>query len=387
MKIPFLDLKLQYQLIKEEVEKKIEELLATQQFILGEEGKKLEEELADFCQVKFAVGVSSGTDALLISMMALDFQPGEAILTTPFTFIATGGSPARLGLKVIFADIDPQSINLDPDSVEEVLAERQRKERIRALIPVHLFGQMVEMDPIMELARKYDLNLIEDAAQAIGAEYPGKEGILKAGASGDAGVLSFFPSKNLGGAGDGGMVLTNSHQLRERLIALRNHGSQQRYLHAWLGGNFRLDEIQAAVLRIKLKYLSQWIKERQEKAAYYTQLFQDSKLAEEGIVIAPPAQYENKNIVNFHTYHQYVVRVQQRDELRQYLLEKGVATAIYYPIPLHLQPCFQYLGYKKGDFPCAEQASSEVLALPIYPEIPASHQEYVVDQIKEFYWG
>jgi len=223
-------------------------------------------------------------------MMALDFQPGEAILTTPFTFIATGGSPARLGLKVVFADIDPQSFNLDPDSVEEVLAERQRKERIRALIPVHLFGQMVEMDPIMELARKYDLNLIEDAAQAIGAEYPG-------------GVLSFFPSKNLGGAGDGGMVLTNSHQLRERLIALRNHGSQQRYLHAWLGGNFRLDEIQAAVLRIKLKYLSQWIKERQEKAAYYTQLFQDSKLAEEGIVIAPPAQYENKNIVNFHTYH------------------------------------------------------------------------------------
>lgn len=385
MEVPFLDLKAQYQLIKKEVEEKIKKIFATQQFILGEEGKKLEEELAAYCQVKFAVGVSSGTDALLVSMMALELKPGEAILTTPFTFMATAGSAARLGLKVIFADIDPQNFNLSLESVDEVLAQKHQKEKIRAIIPVHLFGQMVDMDRIMELARKYDLKVIEDAAQAIGADYPGKDGILKAGASGETGILSFFPSKNLGGAGDGGMVLTNSFNLREKLVALRNHGAQQRYLHFWLGGNFRLDEIQAAVLRVKLKYLSGWIKKRQEKAAYYDQLFQESRLTGEGFVIPPRASYKNSGAFNFHTYHQYVIRAKQRDELTQYLLEKGVSTAIYYPIPLHLQPCLQYLGYRRGDFPHAEKASSEVLALPIYPEIPAAHQEYVVDQIREFY--
>jgi dTDP-4-amino-4,6-dideoxygalactose transaminase len=246
---------------------------------------------------------------------------------------------------------------------------------------------MVEMGPLLELAEKYELRVIEDAAQSIGAEYSWKGRLHRAGSGGDTGILSFFPSKNLGGAGDGGMVLTSNLNLREKIVFLRNQGAQQRYLHTLLGGNFRLDEIQAAVLRIKLKYLPEWIRIRQQKAENYGRLFREMGLIEGEFVTIPPAVHKPSGVENYHTYNQYVIRVKQRDELREFLLEKGIQTAIYYPIPLHLQPCFRYLGYQKGDFPQAERASAEVLALPIYPEIPESHQEYVVATIREFFLG
>ena len=386
MEVPFLDLKPQYRLIREEIEEKLKKIFESQQFILGEEGRQLEEEIAEYCQVQFAIGVSSGTDALLVSLMALDLEAGAALVTTPFTFIATAGAPARLGLKIIFVDIEPLSFNLDVTQLAEKLSREINKAKIKAIIPVHLFGQMVEMKPLLELAQEYDLKVIEDAAQAIGAEYPHSKQFLRAGSGGELGILSFFPSKNLGGAGDGGMVLTSDLGLREKIISLRNHGAHQKYLHLRVGGNFRLDELQAAVLRVKLKYLPEWISQRQARAENYERLFQEMGLIEE-FVKTPPAVYKTKGVKNYHTYHQYVIRVKQRDELREFLLEKGIQTAVYYPIPLHLQPCFRYLGYQKGDFPQAEQASAEVLALPIYPELPESNQEYVVAAIREFFLG
>lgn len=386
MEVPFLDLKAQYRLIREEIEEKLKKIFESQQFILGEEGRLLEEEIADYCQVQFAIGVSSGTDALLVSLMALELKADEAVVTTPFTFIATAGAPARLGLKIIFVDIEPLSFNLDTAQLAERLAREANKDKIKVIIPVHLFGQMVDMGPLLRLAEEYGLKVIEDAAQAVGAEYTQSGQPLRAGSGGEMGVLSFFPSKNLGGAGDGGMVLTNDLSLREKVISLRNHGSHQRYLHLMIGGNFRLDELQAAVLRVKLRYLSEWIKQRQQRAETYDLLFREMGLAGE-FVKTPPAVYKNNGVRNYHTYHQYVIRVNQRDELREFLLEKGIQTAVYYPIPLHLQPCLRYLGYQKGDFPQAEQASAEVLALPIYPELPESHQEYVVAAIREFFLG
>jgi dTDP-4-amino-4,6-dideoxygalactose transaminase len=388
MNIPLLDLRAQYQSIQEEINKKILEVASSQKFILGSEVESLEEEIAAFSETRFATGVSSGSDALIVSLMALDVGEGDAVITTPFTFFATAGAIARLKARPVFCDIDRISCNINAGKLEEVL-ENQLKEhqslKIKAIIPVHLYGQCADMTPIMNLARKYDLFVVEDAAQAIGAEYPSTSGIKKACAMGDFGALSFFPSKNLGAFGDGGMVLTNDENLAKKIKMLRVHGSIDKYFYEILGGNFRLDALQAAILRVKLKYLESWQQKRMEKAFYYDRIFRESGLGEEGLIGIPESLYKDRGVKNYHVYHQYVIRAEKRDRLKESLQEKGAATAIYYPLPLHLQKCFSYLGYKEGDFPMAEEASKEVLALPIYPELTSDQQDFIVSSIQSFY--
>ena len=376
MKIPIpakavllLDLKIQYATIKEDLMRAIERVLASQYFILGPEVEGLEHEIASYCGCKYAVGVSSGTDAILASLMALGISNGDEVITTPFTFFATVGSVLRLGARVVFADIEPESFNIDPYQVEKAITPKTR-----AIIPVHLFGQSAEMGPLLEISAKYGLPLIEDAAQAIGAEYMGK----RAGSFGLAGCFSFFPSKNLGAFGDGGMITTSDKSLADRIRIIRNHGSNPKYHHKLLGGNFRLDAIQAAVLRVKLKHLEEWTEMRRENAAYYTQRLQELGLTGEKI-IPPPVVRER------HVYNQYVVRAKNRDALREFLGSRGVGTEIYYPKAIHLQDCVIECRYKQGDFPISEKASDEVLALPIYPELNSEDKEYVVSMIKEFY--
>jgi dTDP-4-amino-4,6-dideoxygalactose transaminase len=390
MNIPLLDLKAQYQSIEQEINQKILEVASSQRFILGSEVENLEKEIAAYSQTKFATGVSSGSDALLVSLMALEVGEGDAVITTPFTFFATAGAIARLKARPVFCDVDKASCNLSPAKLEEML-ESQIKEdlklKIKAIIPVHLYGQCADMTPIMDLARKHGLFVIEDAAQAIGAEYPSPSGIKKACAMGDLGTLSFFPSKNLGAFGDGGMVLTNDESLAQKIKLLRVHGSRDKYFYEILGGNFRLDAIQAAILRVKLKYLENWQEKRIEKAAYYDLTFKESGLGEEGLIQIPESLYKDRGIKNYHVYHQYVIRTKKRDKLKEFLQEKGVAAAVYYPRPLHLQKCFSYLGYKKGDFPAAEKAAQEVLALPIYPELKPDQQDYIVSSVQSFYKG
>ncbi len=387
MKIPQLDLKIQYQNIKDEIDKKLSEVLSTQRFILGPEVNNFETEMADFSGVPHAVGVSSGSDALIISLMALGIGQGDAVVTTPFTFFATAGAVARLGATPVFCDIDQKTFNISPDKLEKMMAFSSKKEgfNIRAVIPVHLYGQCADMDPINEIAKKYDLSIIEDAAQAVGSEYPSATGTKKACGLGDLGILSFFPSKNLSAFGDAGMVLTSSDELVEKLKVLRVHGSSNKYFYDVLGGNFRLDAIQAAVLRVKLKHLPSWIEKRMEKAAYYDKLFEERRSVKEGIVQIPENVYRESGARYHHTYHQYVIRADSRNKLQEHLSQKEIATAIYYPYPLHLQKCFAYLGYKEGDFPESEKAVQEVLALPIYPELSSAQQEYIVDSIAEFY--
>ena len=390
MNIPFLDLKAQYQSIQEEINQKILEVASSQKFILGSEVENLEKEIAAYSEMRFATGVSSGSDALIVSLMALDVGEGDAVITTPFTFFATAGAIARLKARPVFCDIDKISCNISPEKLEELL-ENQLKEhqslKIKAIIPVHLYGQCADMTPIMNLASKHDLFVIEDAAQAIGAEYPSPSGIKKACAMGDFGALSFFPSKNLGAFGDGGMVLTNNESLAQKIKLLRVHGSRDKYFYEILGGNFRLDALQAAILRVKLKYLESWQQKRIEKASYYDSVFKESGLEEEGLIQIPESLYKDKGVVNYHVYHQYVLRAQKRDRLKEFLQEKNVPTAIYYPLPLHLQKCFSYLGYKEGDFPVAEEAAREVLALPIYPELTSDQQDFIVSSIHSFYKG
>jgi dTDP-4-amino-4,6-dideoxygalactose transaminase len=390
MNIPLLDLKAQYQSIEQEINQKILEVASSQRFILGSEVENLEKEIAAYSQTKFATGVSSGSDALLVSLMALEVGEGDAVITTPFTFFATAGAIARLKARPVFCDVDKASCNLSPAKLEEML-ESQIKEdlklKIKAIIPVHLYGQCADMTPIMDLARKHGLFVIEDAAQAIGAEYPSPSGIKKACAMGDLGTLSFFPSKNLGAFGDGGMVLTNDESLAQKIKLLRVHGSRDKYLYEILGGNFRLDEIQAAILRVKLKYLENWQEKRIEKAAYYDLTFKESGLGEEGLIQIPESLYKDRGVKNYHVYHQYVIRAKKRDKLREFLQQKGVAAAVYYPRPLHLQKCFSYLGYKEGDFPAAEKAAQEVLALPIYPELKSDQQDFIVSSVQSFYKG
>jgi dTDP-4-amino-4,6-dideoxygalactose transaminase len=377
MNIPFLDLKAQYQSIQEEINQKISEVASSQKFILGSEVENLEKEIAAYCETRFATGVSSGSDALIVSLMALDAGEGDAVITTPFTFFATAGAIARLKARPVFCDIDKTSCNISPEKLEELL-ENQLKEhrslKIKAIIPVHLYGQCADMTPIMNLASKYDLSVIEDAAQAIGAEYPSPSGIKKACAMGDFGALSFFPSKNLGAFGDGGMVLTNDESLARKLKMLRVHGSRDKYFYEILGGNFRLDALQAAILSVKLKYLETWQHKRIEKASYYDGIFKESGLGQEGLIQIPESLYKDK-------------RAEKRDRLKEFLQEKNVPTAIYYPLPLHLQKCFSYLGYKEGDFPVAEEAAREVLALPIYPELTSDQQDFIVSSIQSFYKG
>jgi len=386
--ISFLDLKAQYQSIQEEIGQKISEVLSSQSFILGPEVEELEREIAAYSGVKFAVGVSSGSDALIVSLMALGIVEGDIVITTPFTFFATAGSVARLRARPLFCDIEEGSFNLSSLKLEELLSQKidmEGKAAIKAIIPVHLFGQCADLNPILALARKYGLRVIEDAAQAIGAEYPSEEGIKKAGSMGDLGVLSFFPSKNLGAYGDGGMVLTDDEELTDRLKVLRVHGGKDKYHYDILGGNFRLDALQAAVLRVKLKHLENWHQRRRENADYYDRKFKEIGLAEEGLVKLPPAVYRNKVEKNFHIYNQYVIRAKKRDELQKFLKSRNVPTAIYYPLPLHLQKCFSYLGYKEGDFPESERASHEVLALPIYPELSQEQQDFIVSCLYDFY--
>jgi len=380
--VPLLDLKRQYDEIRLEIGSALERVIESQYFILGPEVQALEEEIAQYSHCKFAIGVSSGTDALLASLMAVGINPGDEIITTPYTFFATVGSISRLGAKPVLVDIDPLTYNMDPEKVESVLSPRSR-----AIIPVHLYGQMADMNPIMEIARRRNLYVIEDAAQAIGAEHGGR----RAGSVGHLGCLSFFPSKNLGAFGDGGMVTANDRELAERVRLLRSHGSQPKYYHKLIGGNFRLDAIQAAVLRVKLKSLDQWTAARQQNAARYRRLFTAMNLNSDGRDVTSngnkdrvllPAEAEGVR----HIYNQFVIRVgkKKRNGLMAYLKKNRIGSEIYYPVPLHLQDCFKDLGYRVGDFPHSEAAADESLALPIYPELTEMMQLSVVQCIADF---
>jgi dTDP-4-amino-4,6-dideoxygalactose transaminase len=384
--VPLLDLKAQFAQIRAEVMPAIDQVCASQHFILGEQVRALEEELARYCTASSGVGVSSGTDALLVALMALNIGAGDEVITTPFTFFATAGTIARTGARPVFCDIDPMTYNLAASAVQSFIDEhctarggqlinRATGGRIKALMPVHLYGQSADMDPLMALARRYGLKVIEDAAQAIGTEY--KNG-ARAGTIGDVGCFSFFPSKNLGAFGDAGLCTTNDPELAESLRVLRVHGGKPKYFHAMIGGNFRLDELQAAVLRVKLKYLDGWTEGRQRNAAYYDAAFAGAGL---GAKLRTPHAVAGYR----HIFNQYVVRVQRRDALRARLTERSIGSEIYYPVPLHLQKCFAYLNYRAGDFPHSERAAEETLALPIYPELEQAQLAYVVATISEFY--
>lgn len=375
MNVPLLDLKAQYATIREEILQVTQEIFESQYFILGPHVDKLETQVADYCATKYSIGVSSGSDALLICLMAADAGPGDCIITTPYTFFATAGSIARVGARPLFVDIEPDTYNISPGKIERLISSLNAAERskLKAIIPVHLYGQCADMAPIMEIAEKYGLLVIEDAAQGIGAEYQGK----RAGTFGDFGCFSFFPSKNLGAFGDGGIVTTNSDEWNQKLRILRVHGSQPKYYHHLIGGNFRLDALQAAIVAVKLKYLDGWTRARQENAATYRTLFADAGLER----IQLPVEKESR-----HIYNQFIIKVpEKRDALRQHLQEAGIGIEVYYPVPLHLQQCFAYLQHQKGDFPFSEEAAQHTLALPIYPELTAEQLAYVVEKIKAFY--
>ena len=372
MRVPLLDLKKQYQGIKQEIETAVYDVLESQHLILGPKVSELEEKIAQYCHTKHAIGVSSGTDALLVALMTLDIKPGDKVITTPYSFFATAGVIARLGAQPVFVDIDPLTYNLSTERLASLL-NKNKQAKYKAIIPVHLFGQCADMDPLLELARTYDIKVIEDAAQALGAKYKDRE----AGSLGDIGCFSFYPTKNLGGIGDGGMVVTNDSQLAEKIRLLRVHGAKDKYHHSLIGGNFRLDAIQSAVLLVKLKYLDQWTKKRQENAVNYDKLFTEAGLDTK-------IKLPHRESHNFHIFNQYVIRVPDRDKLQQFLKDNDIATEIYYPVPFHLQECFKYLGYQKGDFPGSETAAMQTLALPIYPELVRHQQEYVVSKIDKF---
>ena len=365
MEVPLLDLKAQYATIKDEVLAAVSEVLESQRCVGGPKVAELEEKIAAISDCKFAVGASSGTDAILNSLMSLDIGAGDEVITTPFTFFATVGCSSRTGAKPVFVDIEPRTFNINPELIESAVTEKTK-----AIMPVHLYGQMADMDPIMEISNKHDLAVIEDAAQSITSTYKGR----KAGSIGRAGCFSFFPSKNLGGIGDGGMIVTNDEQLYQRLFIMRNHGSKPKYYHRHIGGNFRLDPIQAAALLVKLPYLDQWSEARRRNAAYYDKKFS-------GTVVQTP--YISPDSISI--FNQYVIRVPRRDELMAHLRDNNVGCEIYYPIPAHLQECFSYLGYKEGDLPEAEQAAKEVIAIPIYSELTDEMKDYVADMILAFF--
>lgn len=375
MKVPLLDLKLQYAAIKEEIRQVTDEIFESQYFILGPNVEKLEKEIAGYCNTKYSVGVSSGSDALIICLMAAGIGADDLVLTTPYTFFATAGAINRVGARPVFADIEPETYNISPSGIEQAIGQLRddEKSRLKCIIPVHLYGQCAEMDKVSQIAEQYGLVVIEDAAQAIGSEYKGR----RAGSIGDFGCFSFFPSKNLGAFGDGGIVTTSSEHLFEQLRIFRNHGSQPKYYHKYVGGNFRLDALQAAIVSVKLKYLDDWSRARQENADNYRKLFADAGLDQIGLPVA---------IQDRHIYNQFIIRVaNKRDDLRQHLQQSGIGTEIYYPLPLHIQECFSYLGYGKGDFPESESAAEQTLALPIYPELTDDQQAYVVNSIKNYF--
>ena len=368
--VPLLDLRAQHAHLRDEVVAAVLRVVDSQKFILGEEVDQLEQEIAPYSGAKYAVGCASGSDALTLALMALDIQPGDEVLTVPFTFFATAGAISKLGAKPVFVDIEPQTFNMDMSRVEDVLRSHPR---IRAVIPVHLFGACADLDPLMSAAGPRSIPVVEDAAQSIGSEYKN----TRAGSIGALGCLSFFPSKNLGGYGDGGMITTNDKALADRLKALRIHGRTGNYIHQWIGINSRLDALQAAVLRIKFRYLDSWTARRQENAALYRELLRAARVP----VAAPePAPYQTR-----HIYNQFVIRCEQRDRLQAFLKERGIGTAIYYPLSLHQQACFASLGYHAGDFPVSEKAAAEVLALPVNPDVSPSDVEYVCDAIRSFY--
>jgi dTDP-4-amino-4,6-dideoxygalactose transaminase len=386
MQVPLLDLKAQYAPLRAEIETAIRQVCDEQRFILGPRVAELEAKVAEYSQTKHGLGLSSGTDALLLALMALDIGAGDEVVTTPFTFFATAGVIARLGARPLFCDIDPATFNLDPVAVRAVLAERceLRGDRlvnratggvVRALLPVHLYGQMADLDAFMSIARQYRLAVVEDAAQAIGAALADGR---RAGSVGDVGCLSFFPTKNLGAFGDAGMCVTNDGALQERMKILRVHGGEPKYYHSLVGGNFRLDELQAAVLVIKLRHLDSWTQARQTNAEHYDALFGAADL---GAAVRVPARVPGCR----HIFNQYVIRTPRRDELRAHLAAQGIGTEIYYPVPLHAQQCFAYLEHEPEDFPQSQRASEEVLALPIYPELTVEQRQYVVRQISNFF--
>ncbi len=388
MNVPGLDLKAQYRSIRSELDAKILEVLGSQGFVLGPEVEALENELAALHGTKHAVGVSSGSDALLVALMALDIRPGDVVVTSPFTFFATAGAVSRLGARPAFCDIDERTYNLSPDALGEYLkreARGRKSPRVRAVIPVHLYGQCADMDAIGALAREYGLAVVEDACQAVGSDYPSKEGVRKACALGTLGTLSFYPTKNLGGIGDGGMVLTSDAALADKVRALRVHGESRRYYYDAIGGNFRLDALQAAALRVKLRHFPEWQRRRRENASYYEAAFERSGLTSGGQIALPAAVYRDSGAVDHHTYHQFVIRAKERDGLQAFLKEKGIGSAVYYPLGLHMQKCFADLGYKAGDFPVTEKASREVLALPMYAELSREQMDLVVSGVKDFY--
>jgi len=366
---PFVDLKAQFAALREDLMAAVSRVFESQQFILGREVEALEQELAAMLEVKEAVTCASGTAALELALQALGIGPSDEVITTPFTFVATGGAVAQLRARPVFVDIEPRTFNLDPSLIEPSITSKTR-----AIIPVHLFGLPSELDSMLEIARRHKLAVVEDAAQAIGARYQGRP----VGGFGTAGCFSFFPSKNLGAAGDGGLIATQDSQLADRLRLIRVHGSRERYHYEMLGTNSRLDGLQAAVLRVKLRHLSEWTRRRQEAARRYDTLFAEAGL---GNQIALPSVPAGRT----HVYNQYVIRCQQRDALREFLRKHGIPAEIYYPVPLHLQPAFASLGYRAGQFPVAEAACAEVLALPIYPELKESHQRAVVEAIAKFY--
>ena len=366
---PFLDLKAQYRSIKPEIDAAIQRVMDSQHFILGPEVESLEREIAAYSQTQFGIACASGSDALLLALMALEAGPGDEIVTTPFTFVATGGAIARLRARPVFVDIDPDTYNIDPKKLQAVITPETK-----AIMPVHLFGMASDMDPILEIASCRNIPVVEDAAQAIGASYTGRP----VGSIGLCGCFSFFPSKNLGGAGDGGMLTTNDSALADRLRVLRTHGSRTKYDYELIGMNSRLDALQAAILRVKLGHLDTWARARQRKAERYSELFKKRGLDS---LIKLPKTLEKCH----HIYNQYVIRVPKRDQLKAHLKDCGVPSEIYYPLPLHLQRAFAYLGYKPGDLPESEAASREVLALPVFPEMTAEQQNLVVESIASFY--
>ena len=370
MKVPLLDLKAQYREIRKEIDSAVAEVFESQHFINGKQVADCEAAVAEYCSTEFAIGVSSGTDALLIALMVENIGPGDEVITTDFSFFATAGCVSRVGAKPVFVDIDPVTCNIDPSGIEKRITSRTK-----AIIPVHLYGQTAEMDPIMEIAAKHDLVVIEDAAQAIGAEYKNR----RAGSIGHYGCFSFFPSKNLGCAGDGGMVVTRDSDRAEMLKIIRNHGANPKYYHRYIGGNFRLDTIHAAVVLAKLPYLDGWSDARKRNSDKYRSLFVDSGLVESGKVQLPTEIYSR------HIYNQFIIRAKRRDGLKDYLKMQNIGTEIYYPVAFHDQECFAYLNESEDDFPESKTAADQTLALPIYPELTSEQLRYVVDAIRQFY--
>jgi dTDP-4-amino-4,6-dideoxygalactose transaminase len=377
MNVPLLDLKAHHQPLRKELVAALEQVLDKNNFILGHDVMELEEKVAAYCHTRYGVGVSSGTDALLAALMALDVKPGDEVITTPLSFFATVGAIVRLGAKPVFVDIDPVTYNLDPSRLQAAVTSCTK-----AIIPVHLYGQCADMDPILEVAAQHGLAVLEDAAQAIGSEYRDKR---RAGSMGVAGCLSFFPSKNLGGLGDGGMVVTNDEALAERLRILRVQGAKPKYYHRMVGGNFRLDTLQAAVLNVKLGHLDRWTALRQQHAVLYERLLREAGLGDDQKCRLPKAVYKQAGVAHYHIYNQFVIGVPDRDQLQAHLKTKGIGTEVYYPVPLHLQECLHFLGHRPGDFPVAEKACRELLALPVYPELTRDQQQYVVQMVAEWF--